>query len=947
MSHQTSARFSGLSKSVSLHGFRGRVRRTRILQAGRQAARLHSIDEQRVADLQMLAVEDQDAVDRMLEDQGMDIQYQDAVPFSSLDSGTDSENDDEFSGLSKTVSGWRRVDNRDRGDRIDLQVNRWDAQMPNLVDAYLDFCSRNPDDGFSAEEPIEDLAPTDHPPCTVSGIELVDIFARRKATLIARPQHIFPNENLIYHRYLGCSPVYPAVAFSLRTLSVFQQARRACPRFSIHAQCKMLCYLHNVPYRPYLFQQLTHAFDVYLEILHRVDQKIQAALNHNTREWRLRNECPACFYRIEDEPKLPFDWLVSIDGNNSLKRWDPAAYGTVPRADHRTARSSYWLSNEEVDKFKYEVKAKQERRTDLDTEIYDDDWWVESSDVTREFNCIDRWRNARPDVQKKSFDVFKESGIFIATCCHRFVLLACDMIKSGELAKYPLAIINSLLSAYGPNGGCAYDIGCAFAKTANSSSIGARLDWHPMYIEGAGNMEGEGCEHVFSAFNELARSTRHATRFHRHQTIEEHFVFWNQDKYEALTRFIWNHYREATYAIRHLESELAVLKTALNLTDEDFPRFLAEERVYLTSLKQPPFQDAQRIRYVQVLDDLEERRAEWNTARGAANAALSGVVEGDYSAMAAAVNQARIRVELAYARLQNTEALAAHIQGQLGLELPWKVGGEDYNCYKEEVTLGKYCEALGELEQLVVMRLFELSKLGMSGTGYKLRQQISKGLQRRSEAIRKAITRYNIQAGLLNPPRPPISWKDIAQYMFLGEFDLLQHAQDDIREHIWAKPAVREATAKFFKLSIHDEEVEVSQTITKLRRSDPLLAHELHHLHRPRAAVNTIHIHCLNNIEKQYGLVRRGVGTRLQVFGYSNDGAEIPDPASSDDSGAMTSGDVRETPAVEEPPPEEISTFDEIYTLYINDPGDHDLVDDEDDVAGIQSMADFLQDIVD
>ncbi|KIK18699.1 hypothetical protein PISMIDRAFT_108957, partial [Pisolithus microcarpus 441] len=94
-------------------------------------------------------------------------------------------------------------------------------------------------------------------------------------------------------------------------------------------------------------------------------------------------------------------------------------------------------------------------------------------------------------------------------------------------AKYPLAIINGLLLAYGPNGGCAYDIGCAFVKTASSSSIGPRvqalglrfmvgafhghthnclcqLDWHPMYIEGTGNMEGEGCEHVFSAFNELA-----------------------------------------------------------------------------------------------------------------------------------------------------------------------------------------------------------------------------------------------------------------------------------------------------------------------------------------------------------------------------------------------------------------------------------------------------------
>ncbi|KAI5986630.1 hypothetical protein EDD15DRAFT_2389827 [Pisolithus albus] len=125
--------------------------------------------------------------------------------------------------------------------------------------------------------------------------------------------------------------------------------------------------------------------------------------------------------------------------------------------------------------------------------------------------------NTKPDVRKKSFNVFEESGIFIATCRHRFAVRA----------KYPLAIINSLLSAYGPNGGCAYDIGCAFAKTASSSSIGPRvqalglhfmvgtfhghahnrlcqLDWHPMYIEGAGNTEGEGCEHVFSAFNELA-----------------------------------------------------------------------------------------------------------------------------------------------------------------------------------------------------------------------------------------------------------------------------------------------------------------------------------------------------------------------------------------------------------------------------------------------------------
>jgi hypothetical protein len=125
-------------------------------------------------------------------------------------------------------------------------------------------------------------------------------------------------------------------------------------------------------------------------------------------------------------------------------------------------------------------------------------------------------------------------------------------------AKYPLALLNHLMSVFGEKGGCAYDIGCAFSKTLGNSSLGPRaaalnlrlmvgafhghahnrrcqLDWHPMYINGTGHTEGEGCEHVFSASNELARSTRHASAFHRHQTIEEHFAFWDADKYAALS----------------------------------------------------------------------------------------------------------------------------------------------------------------------------------------------------------------------------------------------------------------------------------------------------------------------------------------------------------------------------------------------------------------------------
>jgi hypothetical protein len=49
------------------------------------------------------------------------------------------------------------------------------------------------------------------------------------------------------------------------------------------------------------------------------------------------------------------------------------------------------------------------------------------------FSCANRWKNAGPETRKKMFLVFDELGIFIAACRHWFVLVACDMIQSGEL----------------------------------------------------------------------------------------------------------------------------------------------------------------------------------------------------------------------------------------------------------------------------------------------------------------------------------------------------------------------------------------------------------------------------------------------------------------------------------------------------------------------------------
>ncbi|KZT63507.1 hypothetical protein DAEQUDRAFT_680262, partial [Daedalea quercina L-15889] len=122
---------------------------------------------------------------------------------------------------------------------------------------------------------------------------------------------------------------------------------------------------------------------------------------------------------------------------------------------------------------------------------------------------------------KKMFALFSVTGIFVAVCRHGQLLIMCDMIWSGELMKYPLAIILKLIEVYGNDIKLGYDIACSFAKMVSKSSLheqvqaarfsgvvaafhgyshnrGCQLDWHPLYMEGVGKEDFEGCERLFS-----------------------------------------------------------------------------------------------------------------------------------------------------------------------------------------------------------------------------------------------------------------------------------------------------------------------------------------------------------------------------------------------------------------------------------------------------------------
>ncbi|KAG1798275.1 uncharacterized protein HD556DRAFT_1430967 [Suillus plorans] len=209
--------------------------------------------------------------------------------------------------------------------------------------------------------------------------------------------------------------------------------------------------------------------------------------------------------------------------------------------------------------------------------------------------------------------------------------------------------------------------------------------------------------------------------------------------------------------------------------------------------------------------------------------------------------------------------------------------------------------AAADVERLVVMRLLELTKLQMSGLGYKLRTQISKALKTRANAICNALERYNKFAVQLDPPRPQLTWEKIAEYSFTGEFDLLHETDGQIHVKRWASPANHQAALQYFDAQrskeeltrcdveivrlltkMRDDEEDYMISLSKLRSTDPPLAAELHrrwtHLHN----INAGHHDRIQQIQQLAGYTGSfspgfRIGRPVQPFISTAHGSDNPE----------------------------------------------------------------------
>jgi hypothetical protein len=80
----------------------------------------------------------------------------------------------------------------------------------------------------------------------------------------------------------------------------------------------------------------------------------------------------------------------------------------------------------------------------------------------------------------------------------------------------------------------------------------------------------------------------------------------------------------------------------------------------------------------------------------------------------------------------------------------------------------------------------------------------------------------------LNPLRPPLSWDEAVEYVFLSDFDLLRDTRQDIRKRPWATPAGHLAMDDYFKLLRAKEEIlrlniEIPRLATYMRDEEAYL----------------------------------------------------------------------------------------------------------------------------
>ncbi|KAA1467688.1 hypothetical protein DENSPDRAFT_877519 [Dentipellis sp. KUC8613] len=693
--------------------------------------------------------------------------------------------------------------------RIRNAESAWGSQMSALGDAYLEYTNKPVDAPAIGYEPFS--------------LPVVDVYDLSPAkTLYHIKGSYYINVELLRQGFLGASPWNVSMAFSLRTLELYRALRLRQPRLSIQAWIQTLCDLHNLNYRRMYWRHFSDAFDVYLKILREVESRVDVVLGrHEDPHWRVKHSCPACQYKVlHDEETLIIATIAALDGNQSLKR---ARLRELLEEDPRVFDSKYWITEDLVDIFKHDVKPRSAPNTS--GSMRSPQWGKDAAQVSaadgddNDTTCTDRWKAAMNDSLKRMWDIYRETGIFLSACRHHIILWICDMIESGELAKYPLVHVDLILRILGAAVGIGYDIGCSFKSTL---STGTRTIGFVSYTIICFTSQVSALKTWKPAIDMFAKQ-------------------WDADKNREISLFLLNNYKQVQQILDELPETVKVLQSGKKPEDLDYHQHLVAEREYLAARKKNSPEEAKEVEYLGLL--LKHSAAE-NTY----NDAIKHLGDPKNEQLHKRLEKCK---RDAFENLETIRSMLINFELTNNIETRWTPKCEKWKETQKIAEIYDYQKALDKLEGLVVQRLFELTKMGLSGTGYKMRTHINKTLKTRCRAIQNVLTKYNAAARTTD--RPQLEWKDVSTYGGLAEFDLLRECREDIRAQPWTDSRNRQAAVHTLKIERAKEErtrlnIEIRRLATWMRDEEQHLRTHITQL-EPQSPNLAAHLTSLENQE--------------------------------------------------------------------------------------------------
>ncbi|KAG1807731.1 hypothetical protein EV424DRAFT_1543713 [Suillus variegatus] len=757
------------------------------------------------------------------------------------------KDDDTFMHAVQDIVGsqWRVYkDGRTWHQRVTRLQENWAPIIKDLTLAYLAW-------KYPLESPPNNAVLPPPPPSSPSSydfdIECIDIYTLSNTTHIQRNASVkTASEALVLNGYIGATPQSPSIAISLHTLELYRRICLQKPLFSAEAFTKVLCDLYNILNVP--------------------------ALGRNSPNWRVLNACPPCSFKLKGEPPLLYRCMIVFDGNNSLSRMAPLGGSKV--GDMRTFDSDFFLSRDYVNLFADEVLSSQAPSSQA---LAHQDAPQLQVGENLEKRCTENWKAAADEAKKQTWGIFEETGIFACACRHGMILWIVDMVRSGELFKYLLSIMNKALEVLSPRLLIGYDVGCKLATTVKSTTLATKFNEsnsrlcidafhgythnyacqdrnYPNVIQGMGLEDFSTMERIFSSSNQLAPVIRYASAYNRHFFIDMFFKQWDEDKYMNIGNMLYNNYRQAHGIIECETIEFEHAKLSLGITDASIKEWQKQQLVYLETLGEEAEWDVHAMTYIELLQNLRDARA----AAQCASASFLDAIPTDYqfvltltaTSMDAvyANNLSRTR-KLETQRRHANECLDRILQEIVAMEVKmgimrrWEPSDSEYADTMRYMATRKYHRTLDELQRLVVLRLFELHKLNLSQTGYRMRTHIAKALQTRCKAIQSKVKEYNAAASALVPPAPSLDWSRVSHYGFLDEFTLLRETRQDVQTNQWTHPEVRELMRQSLRIKRAHEEVHHCNI--ELCRLHSFIAAENHHfevtLQCLKAESNTIY----------------------------------------------------------------------------------------------------------